>query len=126
MQTAAVVTPALQLVDTCGHELQNGFLDVDRLIGVNLRRVREAFATAQSNQNGAGEALTCSRTDVLDATMAAIMGTEAALVRLPLLSGAPQLLSISDACATITMACCIQLSCTHVLRATMPVACEVL
>lgn len=76
------------LVDTCAAELQPAFFAIDQLVHGNMRRVRHAFLRHGADKCLAGTMAADAAWAAVDAVVADVMGTEAALLRMSVLSGA--------------------------------------
>ena len=75
------------LVDACAAELQPQFFAIDRLVHRNMRRVRRAFMQHGADACLAGTMAPAAAWAAVDGVVADVMGTDAALLRMSVLSG---------------------------------------
>jgi Methionine gamma-lyase len=86
---ASAPATSVDLVDACTDNLQTEFAYVDQLVCENMSRVQRAFSTANISRSTLHGSSGATMWQALDKATAQIMGTEAAIMRLSILSGAP-------------------------------------
>jgi cystathionine beta-lyase family protein involved in aluminum resistance len=86
---ASTTSTSVDVVEACNHDLQAEFVYVDQLVCENMSRVQRAFRTANIGRSTLHGSSGATMWQALDKATARIMGTEAAIMRLSILSGAP-------------------------------------